>query len=149
MKYRHFNIYNGNWNSFLLHSKILSNEIGDLTRGSNHNAMCWITFWSCTLISMHSQIHKFKLWMNSMKNFDVFKPAQDLNSNLMTICILRGVKLQCSVLYISHFVLRRQCAEFFLTKKICQIKAGQNNKYNITRSCTGLDLVKTHSLIRY
>ena len=80
--------------------------------------------------------------MNSMENFDVFKPAQDLKTNLMTICILRGVKLQCSVLSISHFVL-----EFFLTKKICQIKAGQNNKYNITRSCTGLDLVKTHSLI--
>ena len=90
--------------------------------------------------------------MNSMENFDVFKPAQDLNSNLMTICILRGVKLQCSVLSISHFVLRRQCAEFFLTKKICQIKAGQNNKYDITRSCIikqGLFLLGDMAIFKY
>ena len=38
------------------------------------------------------------------------------------------------------FVFRWQCAEFFFSKIIRQMKAGQNNKYDITdsRSCAGL-----------
>ena len=35
---------------------------------------------------------------------------------------------------ISLFVFRRQPAEFFFSKKICQMKAGQNNKYDITKA---------------
>ena len=31
--------------------------------------------------------------------------------------------------FISHFVFRRQPAEFFFSKQICQVKADQNNKY--------------------
>jgi hypothetical protein len=41
------------------------------------------------------------------------------------------IKLQCSVLknlFISYFVFRRQPAEFFLSQKIYQIKAGQNKQ---------------------
>jgi hypothetical protein len=37
-------------------------------------------------------------------------------------------------IFISHFVFRRQPAEFFFSKKICQMKAGQNNKYDITKA---------------
>jgi hypothetical protein len=31
-------------------------------------------------------------------------------------------------IFISHFVFRRQPAEFFFAKENCQMKAGQNNK---------------------
>ena len=39
--------------------------------------------------------------------------------------------MQISIL---HFVFRRQPAEFFFSKKIRQMKAGQNNKYGITKT---------------
>jgi hypothetical protein len=36
--------------------------------------------------------------------------------------------------FISHFVFRRQPDEFFSSEKMCQMKAGQNNKYDITKA---------------
>ena len=44
------------------------------------------------------------------------------------ICV--PLKMQ---IYISHFVFRRQSAEFFFSNKICWMKASQNNKYDISR----------------
>ena len=44
-----------------------------------------------------------------------------------TIC----VPLKC---IISHFVFRRQPADFFFSERICQMKAGQNNKYDGTKT---------------
>ena len=41
---------------------------------------------------------------------------------------------------ISHFVFRRQPAEFFFSKKIRKMRAGQNNKCDIT---------KTSSLVQF
>jgi hypothetical protein len=38
------------------------------------------------------------------------------------------------LLFISYFVFRRQSAEFYFSKKNCQIKAGQNNKHDITKT---------------
>ena len=45
-------------------------------------------------------------------------------------------------IFICHFVFRRQPAEFFFSKKIRQMKLGQNNKYDITKTwpCAGLTL---------
>ena len=44
--------------------------------------------------------------------------------------------------FISLLVFRSQRAEFFFSKKICQMKGGQNNKYDTYytnfRSCAGL-----------
>jgi hypothetical protein len=34
---------------------------------------------------------------------------------------------------ISHFVFRRQPAEFFFSKKNRKMRAGQNNRYDITK----------------
>jgi hypothetical protein len=49
-------------------------------------------------------------------------------------------------IFISHFVFRRQPAEFFFSKKICQMKAGQNNKYDITNYTKALGLVMSISV---
>ena len=43
-------------------------------------------------------------------------------------------------IFINHFIFRRQPAEFFFSKKICQIKAGQNNKYKDLKFFVGLIL---------
>ena len=43
---------------------------------------------------------------------------------------------KCSVVFINHFVFRRQCADFFFSQKMCQMKAGQNNKYDYNKTCT-------------
>ena len=43
------------------------------------------------------------------------------------------VKLKCSVFSLVTF-FRRQPAEFFYSKIICQMKAGQYNKYDITNA---------------
>ena len=61
------------------------------------------------------------------------------------------VKLKCLVLellFISHLVFRRERAEFFLSKKIRQMKPGQNKKYEITKTSS---LAKTglfHMIIK-
>jgi hypothetical protein len=34
----------------------------------------------------------------------------------------------------SHFIFKRQPGEFFFSKKIRQMKAGQNNKYDFTNT---------------
>ena len=51
---------------------------------------------------------------------------------LIKICIFRGTQIFLSnynaQFFISHFVFKRQWAEFFLSKKKSSIKAGQNNK---------------------
>ena len=47
----------------------------------------------------------------------------------MKICL--PPKMQ---IFISHFVFRRQPDEFFFSKKIRQMKAGQNNKYDIRKT---------------
>ena len=39
-----------------------------------------------------------------------------------------------SFFFISHFVFRRQCAEFFLSQKFCQMKAVQNIKCYISKA---------------
>jgi hypothetical protein len=37
-------------------------------------------------------------------------------------------------IFISHFVFRSQPAEFFSSNKNCQMKVGQNNKYEIRKA---------------
>ena len=55
----------------------------------------------------------------------------------MKICIFTGIQIFSSIIimfffFISHFVFIRQQAELFFPPKICQMRAGQNNKYEIT-----------------
>ena len=59
---------------------------------------------------------------------------------LMKVCHFR-VQNSFFSSAILHF--GRQCCEFFLSKTICQMKTGQNNKYDTTKtnkSCAGLTL---------
>ena len=45
-----------------------------------------------------------------------------------------GLPLKMQI-FTNHFVFRRQPTEFFyLQKKMCQMKADQNNKYDITKT---------------
>ena len=43
-------------------------------------------------------------------------------------------KFSCQIEMFSHFIFRRQPAEFFFSKQIRQMKAGQNHKYDITNT---------------
>ena len=49
---------------------------------------------------------------------------------------------KCQI-FISHFISRRQNAEFFFSKKFHQVKAGQNNKFDITK--TNFSLLRQNS----
>ena len=44
-----------------------------------------------------------------------------------------GLPLKMQI-FTNHFVFRRQPTDFFFSKKMCQMKAGQNNKYDITKT---------------
>ena len=54
------------------------------------------------------------------------------------------------IFFIRHFVFRRQSAEFFFSTKSYQMKASQNNKYDIMYkhlgSCAGLKWSNTYLL---
>ena len=92
----------------------------------------------------------------SSKHMGVFQPRFDLVdfssqglSCLHPICFIRNggissvhehcyvirflrlekIQHQTAVYFRQKFILRKQPAEFFFSKKICEIKAGQNNKY--------------------
>jgi hypothetical protein len=65
---------------------------------------------------------------------------------LMKNCISEANKFTRQIImisfFISHFVFRRQPAEFFFSKKIRQMKAGLNNRYDITKT---LDVVQVRN----
>jgi hypothetical protein len=52
----------------------------------------------------------------------------------MKVCIFTGTQIFFFCFFICHFVFRRQPADFFFSKKICQIRGGQNNKYDINNT---------------
>ena len=53
---------------------------------------------------------------------------------ISTVDLSYVVPLKDQLFLISHFVFRRQPAEFLFSKKNVHMKAGQKNKYDITKA---------------